>query len=75
MVFEKLSSILASRLGIDEAAIAPESTFEELGVDSLDVMEILMLIEDEFGKEIELEGEKLVSMKDLVKLVETKLGE
>jgi acyl carrier protein len=75
MVFEKLTSILAGRLGIDEATITPESTFEELGVDSLDVMEILMLIEDEFGKEIELEGEKLVSMADLTKLVESKLGE
>jgi acyl carrier protein len=38
-------------------------------------MEILMLIEDEFGKEIELEGEKLVCMADLAKLVESKLGE
>ena len=67
--------MLADRLGIDKAGITPESKFSDLGVDSLDVMELLMLMEDEFGKQIELEGEKLETMEDLTRLVERKLGE
>jgi acyl carrier protein len=75
MVFEKISAMLADRLGIDGSGITPESKFSDLGVDSLDVMELLMLMEDEFGKQIELEGEKLETLADLTQLVERKIGQ
>jgi acyl carrier protein len=75
MVFDKISAMLADRLGIDASGITPASKFSDLGVDSLDVMELLMLMEDEFGRQIELEGERLETLADLTQLVERKIGE
>lgn len=75
MVFEKVQKMIADRIGCEPAEIKPETKFEELGIDSLDVMELLMLMEDEFGREIELEGQKLTCVAELVTLIETRLGE
>jgi acyl carrier protein len=53
MIIEKLITIIADHSGEDEANITAETTFEELGVDSLTTVEVLMGIEDEFGVTIE----------------------
>jgi acyl carrier protein len=51
---ERLQYIVGQQLGIDASKIKPEADFaEELGADSLDVVELVMLIEDEFDIEIE----------------------
>lgn len=49
MTLEKVKELLADHLDIDVAEITEETTFEDLGVDSLDTVEILMEMEDEFG--------------------------
>ena len=57
MEFEKLRTIIAEILNIDENEITEESTFvDDLGADSLDIAQIMMGIEDEFGVEIPSEA-------------------
>lgn len=73
MVFEKVAKVLAEHLGIDESEIKMESTFEELGVDSLDTVEMVMELEEELGVELELE-QKVTSVGELVGILEEKLG-
>ena len=52
--FEILSNIIAERTGKEVSEITPESTFNELGIDSLDTVDLLMNVEDAVGCEIEL---------------------
>ncbi len=73
MVFEKVAKVLAEHLGIDESEIRMESTFEQLGVDSLDTVEMVMELEEELGVELELE-QKVTSVGELVGILEEKLG-
>ena len=73
MVFEKIAAIIADHTGGDVAEITAGTTFEELGVDSLDTVEMVMKLEEELGVEIEMEG-KFETVGDLVKFVESKLG-
>ena len=72
MVFEKIQSIIADQLGIDEGDITSETNLtKDLEADSLDAVEIIMAIEEEFGIEIpddQAENFKLVG--SLVKFVE-----
>lgn len=50
---ERLSKIVAEQLGIDVAEVSPEkSLLEDLGADSLDIVELIMAVEEEFGVEI-----------------------
>ena len=48
-VFEKIRAIVANQLGVDPATITAETRFEDLNADSLDVVEVIMALEDEFG--------------------------
>lgn len=48
-VFEKIKAIVADQLGVDPASIIAETRFEDLNADSLDVVEVIMALEDEFG--------------------------
>ena len=69
MTFEKVASMLADYKGIDAGDITLESTFADLKLDSLDVAELVMNMEDEFGVSIELdEGVKCVA--DMVRLID-----
>lgn len=74
MVFEKIAAMLAEKLECDVADIKPETEFSTLGIDSLDVMELLMNLEDAFGTEIEMDDNKINTVSDLVKLIESKLN-
>lgn len=52
-IFEKVQSIIVERLGVDEDKITRDTTFkDDLGADSLDVVELVMEMEDAFGREI-----------------------
>ncbi|WP_080146293.1 acyl carrier protein [Marinilactibacillus piezotolerans] len=52
-VFEKVKNIIVERLGVDADKITRDTTFkEDLGADSLDIVELVMELEDTFGKEI-----------------------
>ncbi|MZQ75987.1 MAG: acyl carrier protein [Peptoclostridium sp.] len=73
MVFEKIKEIVAEQLGIDELdTIKKESSLiNDLEADSLDAVEIIMAIEDEFGVEIpDEDAEKFKSIGDIVSYVE-----
>ncbi|MFA9397072.1 MAG: acyl carrier protein [Clostridiaceae bacterium] len=71
MIFEKVRKIIAEELSIDEGEIKLETSFEELGVDSLDLFQVIMSIEEEFNIEV-LNAENMKTVKDAVKYIESK---
>lgn len=73
MVFEKVASILSDYNGADVSEISPDTTFAELSLDSLDVAELVMRFEDEFGVTIEM-NENLKTVGDITKYIEEKLA-
>ncbi|MCD8107782.1 MAG: acyl carrier protein [Oscillospiraceae bacterium] len=71
MVFDKIAGIIADQLDMDVEDVTSDSTFEDLGADSLDVVDVIMTLEDEFDMEIPdeaIEGMKTVG--ELVKYIE-----
>ena len=72
MVFDKIAEMLAEHLEIDKSAIKPDSTFEGLELDSLDTVELVMTLEDEFGVSIEMDP-SIKKVSDLVLLVEEQI--
>ncbi len=77
MVFEKLVEIIADKLGVDKAEIQMGTSFDEdLGVDSLDLFEIITLIEEEYDIEFQVEDtDKIKTIEDCVKFIETAIAE
>ena len=73
MYFDLIAKIISERTGCDVAAVKPYSTFSELGIDSLDTVELLMNLEDEIGIEIELD-QKVETVDDLDKFIQSKQG-
>ena len=73
MYFDTIAKIVSERTGCDISTVKPESKFSELGIDSLDVVEILMNLEDEIGMEIELD-QKIETVDDLDKFIQSKQG-
>lgn len=75
MVFEKVREIIAEQLGVDENDVTIDThLMKDLEADSLDAVEIIMAIEDEYGIEIpDEDAEKFQSVSDLVKFVEANL--
>ena len=71
-MFEKIQAYLANQLDISPDDITPETTFESLGIDSLDTVEMVMDLEEQLGVDLELE-EKLTTVGELVDFVESKL--
>ena len=70
--FDKVANITAGKLKIEVSRIANDSTLQALGADSLDLVEIIMQLEEQFGIEIDDEkAEKLKSMNDVVEYVHT----
>jgi len=72
MVFEKVKAILSEQFDVEEDSITLESTIaEDLGADSLDIVDLLMSIEDEFEIEVpDDEVENIKTVGELVKYVE-----
>ncbi|GAA0176928.1 acyl carrier protein [Clostridium sediminicola] len=71
MIFEKVAEMIAEQLGISVDSIGENtSLIEDLGADSLDVVELIMACEDEFGVEIPDENaEKMSTIKDVVEYI------
>lgn len=75
MVFEKIKGIVSQQLGVDADEITMDSTFvEDLGADSLDVVELVMAMEDEFDLEIdEEEADGISTISDVVEYIKAKI--
>ena len=73
-MYEKLVSYAVAQLDLNPDDITPDSTFESLGVDSLDVVEMIMDFESELGVELEMEDQKITTFKELADFVESKLN-
>lgn len=71
MTLDKVKKLLAEHLDMDQSEITEKTTFDDLGIDSLDTVEILMEMEEEFGIEIALEDNKN-SVGALVKYIDSK---
>ena len=70
-IFEKVKTVIVEQLGIDEASVRMDSSFlDDLGADSLDIVEFIMALEEEFGIEIPDEDvEKIVTVRDVVEYI------
>lgn len=77
MVFDKVKKIIADQLGLDEDTIAMESLFvDDLGADSLDVVELIMALEEEFDIEIpDEDAENATKVSDVVEYISTHIEE
>ena len=73
-MFEKLAKFAAKQLDLDLAEITPDSTFESLGIDSLDVVEMVMDLESELGVELEMEDQTITTFGELAAFIESKLN-
>lgn len=69
---ERVKKIIVDQLGVQADQVTPEAKFiEDLGADSLDTVELVMALEEEFGNEIpDEQAEKLQSVGDVIKYVE-----
>lgn len=70
-IFDKVKEIIVDQLGVDEDEVTLESSFiEDLGADSLDIVELIMALEEEFGLEIpDDEAEKIAMVNDAVEYI------
>ncbi|MDF2674150.1 MAG: acpP [Clostridiales bacterium] len=71
MIFEKVKEIVSNILGVDADEVTMESSFmDDLGADSLDVVELIMDLQDEFNLEIpDEEAEKIQKVSDVVNYI------
>lgn len=69
MIFEKIKGVIAEQLGIEEEEIKLETSFEDLGVDSLDLFQIIIELEEKFGVQIE-DAESIKTVQDAVNYIE-----
>jgi len=73
----KVKEIIASQLGVDQEEVVPEASFvEDLGADSLDLVELIMAMEEEFGIEVpDEEAEKIRTVQDAIDYVQEHIEE
>ena len=67
-IFDKIKGIIVEQLGVSESAVTLEASFiDDLGADSLDIVELIMALEEEFDTEIpDADAEKVVTVGDVV---------
>ena len=73
-MFEKLAKYAARTLELDIDDITPDSTFESLGIDSLDIVEMIMDLESELGIELDMEDQKIATFQELADFIDSKLN-
>ncbi len=76
MEFEKIKTVIAEQLGVDESKITPDASFaDDLGADSLDVVDLIMGLEQEFDMEIpDEDAEGIVTVGDAVEYIKNARG-
>lgn len=72
---ERVKKIIIEQLGVDGAEVTPDASFvEDLGADSLDTVELIMVLEEEFGIEIpDDDAEKIAQVKDAVQYIKDRI--
>ncbi len=77
MIFEKAKEIIKEQFNVDENTLSPETSFtDDLNADSLDLVELVMALEDEYGIEIEDDSiETIKTIGDAVNYIKHTLGE
>ncbi len=73
-MYEKLVSYAAKQLELDIEEITPDSTFVSLGIDSLDIVEMIMDLETELGVELDMEDQQISTFGELAEFIESKLN-
>ncbi len=80
-VFERVQKIIAEQLGVEDSEIKPETSFvDDLNADSLDLVELIMSLEEEFsaeGRTVEIsdeDAEKILTVKDAVSYIDEQSG-
>ena len=75
-VADKVKSIIVEQLGVDEEEVTPDASFvDDLGADSLDTVELVMALEDEFGLDIpDEEAEKIKTVQNAIDYITAKAG-
>ena len=73
-MYEKLVKYASQQLELDASEISPESTFESLGIDSLDIVEMIMDLESELGIELDLEDQKIATFGELAEFIDSKVN-
>ena len=71
-MYEKLVSYAVKQLELNPEEITPESTFESLGIDSLDIVEMIMDLESDLGVELEMEDQNITTFGELADFIESK---
>lgn len=76
-VMEKVKKMIVEQLGVNDSEVVPEAKFiDDLGADSLDIVELIMALEDEYGIEIpDEDAEKLETVGDAITYIEKRLAE
>lgn len=74
--YERLKKIIVEQLGVDEEEVAPTASFvDDLNADSLDLVELIMSLEEEFGIEISDEdAERIATVQDAVDYIEERVS-
>ena len=73
-MYEKLVSYAAKQLELNPEEITPDSTFESLGIDSLDIVEMIMDLETELGVELEMEDQQISTFGELAAFIDSKIN-
>lgn len=73
-MYEKLVSYAVNQMGLEASEITPDSTFDSLGIDSLDVVEMLMELENELNIELDIDDQNISTFKDLADFIESKIN-
>ncbi len=70
-IFEKVKDVIVEQLGVTESSVTNEASFiDDLGADSLDIVELIMALEEEFDLEIpDTDAEKIVTVNDVVEYI------
>ena len=73
MILERIKPIIAEQFDVEEESISSDTKFEEIGADSLDIVELVMALEEEFDIEIpDASIEDITTVNDLVKFIKGK---
>ena len=73
---DKVIDIIVDKLGVERSEVTPEAVFvDDLGADSLDLVELIMAMEEEFGFEIaDEEAEKMRTVQDVISFIQARAG-